>query len=432
METEMWIDEQFLGGFHYAMKTFMLFAAIVTTTLGCNSEYIDSGQPIVATKISKELAAPVQSPDLSNKSLELLNQIEFLEKQLRDNQDKESFTSARVEANPSLQNLNSESAYHFDSLSQIEKAEFIQSLPDPDVNTHPSAKITILNYSSYSTDDINKWASFAESKMATRKSNILAWIYPVGKLILPEQEIRGDPFMKHEVILTSSEIDVLMQSIETWLKADECMGSRNSRSHLKEELDRFRMWFEEGGDTSTQVTLCAETRIIAMGVTERMREKEPLSIFQNFLIHEFYHSFQQDLYMEGQCRQKEQQENSNSLWFIEGAAHYFSKKVTSEINGNDDALNQILESAWDLHKRERETRIDGGARDKSGAVGLQLLIEKELLIENSIMDGSLFHSCARELIYDKNSPELQHVRNSWYLINKNDEKFSLMREAYIP
>ncbi|HCG90584.1 MAG TPA: hypothetical protein DEZ08_01920 [Dehalococcoidia bacterium] len=416
----------------YAIKTFMLFAAIVIITLGCNSEYIDSGEPIVATEISKEFVAPAQSPDLSDKSLELLNKIEFLEKQLRDNQDKESFTSVSAEANPSPQNLNSESAYHFDSLSQIEKAELIQSLPDPDLNTPPSAKITILNYSSYSTDDINRWVALAESKMSTRKSNILAWIYPVGELILPEQEIRGDPFMKHSVILTPAEIDTLMQSIETWLKADECMGSRNRKDHLKEELNRYRMWFEEGGDASTQATLCAETRIVAIGVSKHMRENEPLSNFQNLLIHEFYHSFQQDLDKEGKCRQKMEQENSNSRWFIEGAAHYFSEKVTSEINGNYNPLNKILENAWNLHKREGETRIDGGALDKSGAVGLQLLIEKELLIENAIMDGSLFHNCARELIYDKDSPELQHVRNSWYLINKNDEQFSLMPEAYIP
>jgi|GEM_PF-5200554 len=47
------------------------------------------------------------------------------------------------------------------------------------------------------------------------------------------------------------------------------------------------------------------------------------------------------------------------------------------------------------------------------------MIEKDLLAEDTIIDGSLFHNCARELEYDSTSSSMEHIRNSWHLIEKD-------------
>tara|TARA_A100001037_G_scaffold269084_1_gene263007 strand:+ start:1656 stop:2918 length:1263 start_codon:yes stop_codon:yes gene_type:complete len=404
------------------------FAAIT----GCNTEVIEV--PVNDQIKSYQTAnSPVPStPGLPEKSLELLGKIESLEDELKEYQASGHIPEAGG------QGTEPDSNNHTAVSQPISKTEQQKQPPKTsnNINASLSPKITILNYSSYSTKDINKWVSYAESKMASRKSNILAWIYPVGDLVLPEQEVEGMPFIKHEVVLRQPEINTLMNDIEAWLKSDDCMGSRSRRDHLKEELIRFQAWFEHGADVSTQVALCDHTRIVAMGITENMREREPLMAFQDFLIHEFYHAFQQDLAMEGQCENKRRQPESNTPWFVEGAAQYFSMTVLAEIYGSDypfrSALDRMLEIAWEIHHREKIIQIDGNALDKTGAIGLQLLIEKGVLNESQIMDASLFHNCARELEYDKNSPEIQHIRSSWYLIEQTNEGFKFKPEAYIP
>ena len=73
----------------------------------------------------------------------------------------------------------------------------------------PVPNIQILNHSSFSTKDIEKWIALAESKMKSRESRIFAFIYPVGKMKKPEKRIRSDygdrVYREHEVLLSKDE-----------------------------------------------------------------------------------------------------------------------------------------------------------------------------------------------------------------------------------
>jgi hypothetical protein len=114
---------------------------------------------------------------------------------------------------------------------------------------------------------------------------------------------------------------------------------------------------------------------------------------QEFFTHELYHAFQQDL-TSNSC-QAQRGSESNSPWIIEGGALYFSKFISAEINGESDPVSDILLNA--LHLSEGEgTNIFQGGIDGSGAAALQFLVEIKALDQDSILDGSLFHDCARE------------------------------------
>ena len=308
--------------------------------------------------------------------------------------------------------------------------------PWPTATPTPTAtdwlsKIEILNYSSYRTSDIEEWVTLAESKMKDRSSSIFAFIYPVGKIKIPEQPA-GRHFNQHEIMLSQNEIETILSSVEEWFKTRPCLAGERHRDVRDEHLEEYRQWLEGGADASTMQAVCSDTRIVAMGITDHMRNDEPLTEFQNLLIHEHYHAFQQDLEYEGICRSHSEITNANTRWMVEGAAHYFSTSLVEEINESTEAHSKILDLALESYDRNGPGLLDGGESDKTGAAALRLMVEKGMLDEESIMDGSLFHDCAREMVFDSASPEIERIRESWYQIEVRDGVYKFKAEALAP
>jgi len=303
---------------------------------------------------------------------------------------------------------------------------------DSVVDVKPICEVTplinFINYTNYDNDYIYESIKLADSKMADRRASVIAFIYPVGKRTGKMSD--NERFELHEVLMSTDEIDSMHQSIENWMKNDECLGRKKGLRN--EHLDLYRYWLESGVDASTMQALCKETRVVAMGITKNMREREPLEEFQAFLIHEFYHAFQQDLEDEGNCRRSRDQEDSNRNWMVEGGAHYFSTMLVHEFNQIPNPHNTILMKAYDgyYNSSEKLDLYDVGP-DISGAAALYLMINLEMLDEKRIMDARLFHNCDSEFSFDKNSSEIKHIKNSWYKIDEvSDNKFSFDSQAF--
>ena len=285
--------------------------------------------------------------------------------------------------------------------------------------------IMLINYSSYPTKDIEFWIQIAESKMASRTSNIFAFIYPVGKQIEPFAPVKSHyadgVFGKHEVLLKPEEIEFILREVEEWLRNDPCIEHhRDSKDEIDNHLSDYRTWLEQGADASTMHGVCSSARVVGMGITYNMREHEPLMEFQDFLFHEFYHAFQQDLEMEGECQdRRDDEENSNSVWLVEGGAHYFSTHLITELNNIPNPRSRILEIADRNYKREGHHI----GPDKWGAAALLLMVEKDMITEESILDGTLFHNCDRELKFGRDNPNMQRIKDSWHLIEKSGEGY---------
>ena len=69
----------------------------------------------------------------------------------------------------------------------------------------------------------------------------------------------------------------------------------------------WRDWVEQGADASTMRILCPTTRVVAMGITPQLVWLGELEL-KRFLTHELYHAFQQDLPIEGKCRELSEDE----------------------------------------------------------------------------------------------------------------------------
>ena len=271
-----------------------------------------------------------------------------------------------------------------------------------------SPSVTLLNASSVEGDVLLSWVDLAEQQMDTRVSNVLMLVYDVGEPIEPPREIPESEANVHERILDDGQIDSLMADFEAWLEADECMST--DAGYRAEESMIYRRYLEEGGDASHMRALCPQTRVVGIGLTDSLRNEEPASVTELLVLHELYHAFQQDLEQEGECRTAGDAEDSTTRWLVEGGAHYFSTMLLNDLD-QEKARQVIYEQA-----RQSLNESDGlreEAPDRKGAAALLLMIDKGMTTHESVMDGSLFHECAREFRFGNTNPEISLVEQEW-------------------
>ena len=268
--------------------------------------------------------------------------------------------------------------------------------------------VTLLNASSVEDDVLLSWVDLAEQQMDTRVSNVLMLVYDVGEPIEPPQEIPETEASVHGRVLDDGQIDSLMADFEAWLEADECMSE--DAGYRAEESMIYRRYLEEGGDASHMRALCPQTRVVGIGLTDSLRNEEPASVTELLVLHELYHAFQQDLEQEGECRTAGDAEDSTTRWMVEGGAHYFSTMLLNDLD-QEKARQVIYEQA-----RQSLNESDGlreEAPDRKGAAALLLMIDKGMTTHESVMDGSLFHECAREFRFGNSNPEISLVEQEW-------------------
>ena len=268
--------------------------------------------------------------------------------------------------------------------------------------------VTLLNASSVEDDVLLSWVDLAEQQMDTRVSNVLMLVYDVGEPIEPPQEIPETEASVHGRVLDDGQIDSLMADFEAWLEADACMSQ--DAGYRAEESMIYRRYLEEGGDASHMRALCPQTRVVGIGLTDSLRNEEPASVTELLVLHELYHAFQQDLEQEGECRTAGDAEDSTTRWMVEGGAHYFSTMLVNDLD-QEKARQVIYQQARQSLNESEELREE--APDRKGAAALLLMIDKGMTTHESVMDGSLFHECAREFRFGNSNPEISLVEQEW-------------------
>ena len=127
--------------------------------------------------------------------------------------------------------------------------------------------------------------------------------------------------------------------------------------------------------------------------------------------HEIYHSLQNDL--RNNCS------GPNDLWVIEAAAEYFAKHSVSIFdNSQQDYVQSIFHWVVQNASRHGFKLEDPGVAEK-GLGALRLKIEEGWLDESRILNGSLFHNCARVKEFQDNDPKIQYLKDNWFKIEKH-------------
>ena len=296
------------------------------------------------------------------------------------------------------------------------------------------ASMAVINYTSCPTESIISWSLAASDMMVSRKSNVLVFLYPVGDPT-GESFLSGLELGKHDVVMSLEDQEALLGDIELWLRADGCVDEEffDPASDGGYGFAMWRDWVEQGADASSMHLLCPTTRVVAMGITPQMVEEGELEL-KRFLNHELYHAFQQDLPIEGKCRElSEDRATANTPWMVEGGAHYFASFITGVVRPDglvssgeateDQRIRmEILLDALRAYRGETQELHESGP-DGKGAAALLLMIDRGLITHEEIMDGSFFTDCKRELLYPASSPEIQDIRDSWYQIVGTDGRY---------
>ena len=281
-----------------------------------------------------------------------------------------------------------------------------------------TAGLRLLNLTSWPTATLKADADRASSLMAKRQSDVWAVIYPVGAHIAdvspgtwspdgnPEH---GKPFAKFERVISQDQVEALLGEIHTWMASHGCIDSE----HRNHQLAEYRLWIEGGADVSTQIPLCADVRLVMMAVPEGMPDWD----LHMFLVHELYHAFQHDL--EGrECQ------DVGHMMFVEGAAQYFGYFLTETRFPERPAVSSLLGDA--RAGFQQGDGIDQG-NSTAAAAALRLMVERGDLSHNAIMDGTLFHSCARSGEYGPDVPSVQSARSDWFQIENRDGEYEFAR-----
>jgi hypothetical protein len=276
--------------------------------------------------------------------------------------------------------------------------------------------VKIVNNSHLASSKISNWVNYGVSKMKNQNSDILMVTWNVGNFISEGGFDR--PYNKHEVLLSNSQIESMLSQISTWLDRS-CLNN----SEKSGELNSYRNYLENGADASSQIVLCSNSRIILAAFQEPVFDEEEENI-QSFLLHELYHAFQHDI--GSSCDStRENNSSSNGKEIVEGAAEYFGKIVTGQINGTD-GVNKLLEQIYMDYQSSKDKSIDSG---NNWAAGVRLMIERNILNESIVLDGSLFHNCETETNYTDSNLEMGKIKTLWYLIEKNDDQYSFSAQA---
>ncbi|MDG2101068.1 MAG: hypothetical protein P8K05_01855 [Dehalococcoidia bacterium] len=298
----------------------------------------------------------------------------------------------------------------------------VTQVPEETKLKFPLDDLTLVNLSDYDDQEILILEQLISEKINhTDKTKTISLIYPVGEIILPEREASGTPFMAHEVSLNEDQIIFILSNLRSWLQINSSQCSNSIE--IGNIVSDTETWIRSGADPSSMSFVCKDLRIVTIAIPSGSGLANEKREFQNTYLHERYNSEQKDI---EECSINGEFRFSNSIWFNEGAAHYFSTTLLAEMEGKDP-YSEILRMALIASKEGGDIVI--GQPDKWGAAALLLMTKLNELSEESIMNASLFNNCAKENEFDKDSILIKHVKKSWYSIEENNNVFTFSEKA---
>jgi hypothetical protein len=285
----------------------------------------------------------------------------------------------------------------------------------------------ILNIPSQEVLDV---MNFAYDKMEDPTSKILAISWKVGSFI-SDGGFVDKPFSAHKVLLSQEKIESIITQTGAWI--DQAVIEKGEPEGYRKwgvkdsELNSLRLYLEGGADASMQLNIGPDIRLIYMAQTEGMTT-EPN--YLTFVLHELYHALQKDIAIESYTDLTENNPESNAKWLSEGAAEYFAEKTYQELNESYSGSNKFLSEALGSYLEDNSTAlINGAAIASRGAAALSLMVQKGLLQESLILDGSLFHNSTTETDYLDANPHILDAKKNWFKIIVDNGNYGFSTEA---
>jgi hypothetical protein len=144
--------------------------------------------------------------------------------------------------------------------------------------------------------------------------------------------------------------------------------------------------------------------------------------YHTLLTHELYHALQKDIALQSCVIKRQNNSNSNFSWIVEGAAEYFAQVVSKEMNDSYLGKNKFMSDALTSYNEDKSNvLINAGAIASRGAAAFNLMIQRNFIDEEIIIDGTLFHDCISETDYLDSNSNIITAKNNWFKIFQDDD-----------
>ncbi len=270
------------------------------------------------------------------------------------------------------------------------------------------------------------WVKAVTSEMSQPPRNFLGLIWPVGRPLddQPDPDVfDGAPFSEHADVLNPKQIRAVTDYFSSWQSGQQdCTASE--RREFSEGARTVERWIKGAADVATAPGPCRSSRSAILAWTAEQDRDTARRIF----FHESYHAMQN--YLLDRCAPilKRNEDSMNDLrWFSEGTAEYFGEYMSAKQDGRTDHVQRILQRASDDLRGDPGISLDSNAYVQAAA--MVLMMEKGMISERRLADGSYFHDCDWINDFDPSRPEIATIFDDFDKIENSGGRYFYSDEA---
>ena len=268
--------------------------------------------------------------------------------------------------------------------------------------------------------EVLEWVNAATGQMLNPPTDFMGLVWPIGRALDDEpdpQVFDGDPFMEHSDILGDDELDKVAAYFRNWQAG--LQGCEQSAAELSERADRVERWIRGGANVATAPDPCFESR---SAIVAWSAEQDKWTAKQSFF-HEAYHGLSN--YLLRQCSPVlgRQEDSMNNLrWFAEGTADYFGVYMAAKDDGRDDYMQRMLKRAYLDLRGDPGMPLEANSYVQTAA--MVLMIERGIITEEQILNGSYFNSCDWINTFDPGAPGMDYIFENFNKIEVSGGSYS--------
>jgi hypothetical protein len=271
------------------------------------------------------------------------------------------------------------------------------------------------------SEEVSDWVDAATGQMLNPPTDFMGLVWPIGKALDDEpdpQVFDGDPFMEHSHILGEDELDEVAAYFRNWQAGLEGCDPEDARG-FDEGAARVERWIKGGANVATAPDPCFESRSAIVAWSADQDKQTAKQVF----FHESYHGLSN--YLLRQCSPVlgRQEDSMNDLrWFAEGTADYFGVFMAAKDDGRDDYVQTMLKRAYLDLRGDPEMPLEANTYVQAAA--MVLMIERGMITEKQLLNGSYFNSCDWINTFDPDAPGMDYIFENFNKIEVSGGSYS--------
>ena len=271
------------------------------------------------------------------------------------------------------------------------------------------------------------WVEAAIAEMEKPPSTYMGMIWPIGRALDDEPDpgvFGGDPFYEYSDVLSAAEITEASNYFRTWQTSAAAKGCEQSAAELSEGADRVERWIRGAANVATAPDPCFDARASTVAWSAEQSKYTAKTTF----FHESYHGMSN--YLLSRCSPilRVEEDQMNQLrWFAEGTADYFGHYMAAKDEGRTDHKQRLLARLATSLVSEPNMTLDSNTYPQAAA--MILMMERGLITEEKLVDGSYFHDCNWISTFDPERNDIKYIFENFSKIESSGGIYSYTEQA---